>query len=62
MDHKKAVQVALASMQAEARQLAVSANLHERYGLDSPYNIAASKRRAELREAIKTLKAQPRLL
>lgn len=52
MTRGKAIRVAIEAMQREIRRLSVDANLHEAYGLDSPTAVSASKKRAELRDAI----------
>lgn len=58
MKKRKAIRLAIEAMKLEIRRLNVDANLHEMCGLDSPGAISASKKRAELREAIALLSAQ----
>ena len=56
---KKAVRLAIECIRREIQRLAVDANLQEMYQANLPHTIAASKRRALLREAIAVLKGQP---
>ena len=59
MDSKKATRLAIECIRKEIQRLAVDANLQEMYQVDLPNTIAASKKRALLREAIQTLQAGP---
>jgi hypothetical protein len=49
------IQVAIEAMKKEIKSLNVDANLHERYGAEYMAAVQASRRRCELREAIKAL-------
>ena len=59
MDSKKAIRLAVECIRKEIQRLAVDANLQEMYQADLPNTIAASKKRALLREAILALQAEP---
>ena len=59
MDSKKATRLAIECIRKEIQRLAVDANLQEMYQADLPNTIAASKKRALLREAILALQAEP---
>lgn len=59
MDSKKAIRLAVECIRKEIQRLAVDANLQEMYLADLPNTIAASKKRAMLREAILALQAEP---
>ena len=58
MDSKKATRLAIECIRKEIQRLAVDANLQEMYQADLPNTIAASKKRALLREAIQTLQTE----
>jgi hypothetical protein len=58
LDDLKAVKLAIECIKAEIQRLGVDGNLQEMYQANLPHTIAASKRRALLREAIATLKGQ----
>ena len=59
MDSKKAIQLAVECIRKEIQRLAVDAHQQEMVQADLPNTIAASKRRALLREAILALQAEP---
>ena len=59
MNNAKAVKLAIECIRAEIQRLAVDANLQEMYQANLPNTIAASQKRALLREAITTLNGQP---
>lgn len=56
MTHAQARKIAIESIRAQIKALAVDANMHDRLGATYPHAINASKRRRELMEAIDTLK------
>jgi hypothetical protein len=58
MKTSKAVKLAVECMRREIQRVSVSANLQEVHGMDWPSAIGASKRRAELREAIEVLEKE----
>lgn len=55
MTPARARQLAVQALEREIKALAVDANLHERMGLAAPHAVEASKRRRELREAVRVL-------
>jgi hypothetical protein len=55
MTPARARQLAIAALEREIKALAVDANLHEQFGLSAPHAAEASKRRRELREAVRVL-------
>ena len=58
MKNEKALKLAIECIKAEIQRLAVDGNLQEMYQANLPHTIAASKRRALLREALATLVGQ----
>ena len=58
MKNEKALKLAIECIKTEIQRLAVDGNLQEIYQANLPHTIAASKRRALLREAIATLEGQ----
>lgn len=52
MNQKKAIRLAVEVLRKEIQRLAVDANLHDQYGLDSVHAVNASKKRKELLEAV----------
>ena len=55
MTREKALKLAIEQMQRRIQGLAQEANLHDRYGMESPSAKRASKERKQLNEAIKEL-------
>ena len=55
MDASKALKVAIEALKKEKKTYAVDANLAKHFGADNPVNIAATKKVAEIEEAIKRL-------
>jgi len=49
---KKALRLAVQALEAQRQHLAVDANMHDLYKADYPAAINASKKRAELNQAI----------
>lgn len=58
MDTRKAIKIAVAAMQEEIKLLNVDANMLDKLGFRSPTTVKASRRRAELKEAIEALERQ----
>lgn len=58
MESRKAIKLAIGALQEEIRLLNVDANMLDKLGYRSPSTIKASRRRAELREAIEALERQ----
>jgi hypothetical protein len=56
MIRARAVTLAIQCLASEIKRLAVQANLHDRYGADTPACVEASRRRTELRAAIEALR------
>ncbi len=50
-----AIAIAIRCLHQQAQQLAWDANMHDKHGADYPQAIAASKKRIQLKQAIKTL-------
>ncbi len=64
MKQSRAIALAIECIRAEIKRLAVDANLHDRFGMDTPHGRNSSARRKQLQEAIATLQQdqQVRLL
>lgn len=64
MHEHKAIALAIQALEAEIKRLAVNANLEDAYHSGIPMCVEASRRRKELREAVKALRQphQARLL
>ncbi len=60
MTFQRAVKLAVECIEKELQSLAVDANLADKYEADYPRALMASKKRNELKEAIKTL-TMPRM-
>jgi hypothetical protein len=60
MDHGAAVQLVTKVVEKYIQdRLEVNANLHERFGLDTPAGLKASRERARLREALAVIRQKP---
>lgn len=55
MDTRRAIKVAIAALEEQIKPLNVDANLLDKLGLRTPYTLKASRKRAELREAVEAL-------
>jgi hypothetical protein len=55
MTYPKAITIAKKALEQEIKKLAPNANLHDIYGADAPACVEASRRRGELKEALKAL-------
>lgn len=62
MQHARAIRIALSALDEAIKRLAANANLRDQYNADAPACVAASERRAILREARETLAASIRPL
>jgi hypothetical protein len=59
MTSTRAITLAIAALEAQIKRLATNANLADLYHADAPACVEASRRRAELREAVRALR-EPR--
>ncbi len=55
MDTRKALKVAIESLASEIKLLNIDANMLDKLGFRTPTTIKASRKRAELREAVEAL-------
>ena len=55
METRQAIKIAMAAMQEEIKLLNVDANMLDKLGFRSPTTVKASRRRAELKDAIEAL-------
>lgn len=55
METRQAIKIAVAAMQEEIKLLNVDANMLDKLGFRSPTTVKASRRRAELKDAIEAL-------
>jgi len=58
MTYARALRLAADALRAEAQRLAFEANLRDRFGLDDPGAVRASRRRAELQAAMALIEQQ----
>lgn len=56
MDNRRAITLAIQCLEYEIKRLSVNANLADMYHADAPVCVEASRRRTELRAAVKALK------